>query len=113
MLCGNNYHGGAQQQGCGKSLNWSQAPPYRAAILEHSLPQMSVDRALLSGAGCRHLFTRCAVCTDIVRGPRFRCIHCESFDLCMTCVALLVSNFPSPHQKDHVFEILYAPGEPP
>ena len=28
MICGQNYHGGDQQSGCGKSFDWSQALPY-------------------------------------------------------------------------------------
>jgi hypothetical protein len=28
MICGQNYHGGDVQSGCGKGFNWSQAGPY-------------------------------------------------------------------------------------
>lgn len=28
MICGQNYHGGDQQSGCGQKFNWSQATPY-------------------------------------------------------------------------------------
>ncbi len=28
MICGQNYHGGDVQSGCGKNFNWSQARPY-------------------------------------------------------------------------------------
>jgi len=107
MICGDNYHGGAQQSGCGKNFSWTLALPYKAVVEERSLPHMDVGGASLCGAGCRHLFTRCALCENMIRGPRLRCIHCESFDLCLRCVA------GSPHPKEHVFEVLYAPVDPP
>jgi len=28
MICGQNYHGGDQQSGCGHRFNWSRATPY-------------------------------------------------------------------------------------
>lgn len=31
MICGQDYHGGNQQSGCGKSFTWEQAKPYRPA----------------------------------------------------------------------------------
>lgn len=113
MKCGENYHGGGQQAGCGKAFSWSMAPPYQPRIQERSLPSVDIGPALLNGAGCRHLFSRCACCHDMVRGPRFQCIHCESFDLCLTCVKDLAGAAGASHPKDHVFEVLYTPTEPP
>lgn len=37
MICGQNYHGGDQQSGCGRRFNWSQAAPY--APLANTGPQ--------------------------------------------------------------------------
>jgi hypothetical protein len=28
MICGQNYHGGDVQNGCGANFRWTEAPPY-------------------------------------------------------------------------------------
>lgn len=113
MRCGENWHGGAKQSGCGKTFDWAKAPPYQAIIEERSLPDVDIERALLSGAGCRHLSTRCAVCQNMVQGLRFRCIHCEDFNLCMDCERSFASSATPMHPIDHVFEVLSSPEDPP
>lgn len=107
MVCGSNYHGGNEQQGCGGRFVFSQAPKY-SAVMSHRLPHLDMTHVILSGAGCRHLFTRCAVCLKMVHGLRFRCIHCEEYNLCQSCEADLHG-----HPSDHVFEILSSPAEEP
>lgn len=45
MICGQNYHGGDKQSGCGKSFDWDQAEPYRPTgdsnleTIKNSLPR--------------------------------------------------------------------------
>jgi len=79
----------------------------------------SAAYADLSGAGVRHLFSRCAICAEMIRGPLLRCIHCPSFELCLKCEPLAFTAPVSeqfiarqPHPADHVFQILYEPSEP-
>eukprot|EP00747_Dinoflagellata_sp_TGD_P102749 gnl/TRDRNA2_/TRDRNA2_168758_c0_seq1.p1 gnl/TRDRNA2_/TRDRNA2_168758_c0~~gnl/TRDRNA2_/TRDRNA2_168758_c0_seq1.p1 ORF type:complete len:630 (-),score=104.00 gnl/TRDRNA2_/TRDRNA2_168758_c0_seq1:82-1839(-) len=108
MVCGQNTHGGNRQQGCGNRFNWKDARPYRPRVGPARLPAApAVSRAgALSGRGVRHLFVRCSLCgsgSKCILGPRFRCVHCPSFDVCLKCEPKLAEV----HQEDHVFEILF------
>jgi len=60
----------------------------------------------ISGRGVRHLFAQCNLCTtggQCIIGPRFRCIHCQSFNCCLKCEPRLATE----HAEGHVFEILF------
>jgi len=108
MKCGSNYHGGNVQPGCGHSFNWANAPRYQRRVeREQELPALDVPAAKLRSAGVRHFFVSCSLCQRCVRGPRFRCVHCEAFDVCLACEPRLAQE----HPHDHVFEVIFDPIE--
>eukprot|EP00913_Durusdinium_trenchii_P035693 g33398.t1 len=47
---------------------------------------------LLGGHGVRHLLTTCDICSKGILGPRFRCIHCPSYNACLKCESKLGSD---------------------
>jgi len=76
------------------------APPSRKRNL------LAARANFIRGEGVNHFFTSCAICGSkggCIVGPRFRCIHCPSFDSCFKCEPKLKKR----HDKDHVFEILF------
>lgn len=109
MVCGRNYHGGNDQQGCGHAFDWSQAPPYQPRVERmHELPEMDEAAARLHGASVQHFFSMCSLCQKSIRGPRLRCIHCEVYDCCLDCELKLADV----HPPEHVFEIILKPDNP-
>lgn len=111
MVCGQNYHGGNEQPGCGQKFNWSQAQPYVAATATTgadadlpSAPRAPQRPAAVRGVGVFHPFTDCSLCRcEGILGPLFRCLHCESFSICGLCE----QRASELHSADHVFEIMY------
>lgn len=60
----------------------------------------------LSGHGVRHLSVKCSLCRSGDReilGPRFRCLHCKNFNVCLKCEAKVATE----HPEGHVFEIMF------
>lgn len=120
MHCGTDYHGGNTQEGCGAKFSWSDAPPYSAEasalgsldILNGALvlkpppvaprkPNADVPR----GQGAFHPFVRCSLCgINGINGIRFKCVHCEGFNVCSGCE---MAGLSSCHSADHVFKIMY------
>lgn len=110
MVCGRNYHGGNDQQGCGHSFAWDSAPKYQPRMERiFELPKLDFSsEAKVQSAYVRHLFTTCNLCQKSLRGPRFHCIHCEAFDCCIDCEKQLAQS----HSQEHVFDILFEPSDP-
>lgn len=103
MVCGRAYHGGDQQPGCGKEFDWTAARPYEVHIKRHKVPTGIAD-SRLRGRDVFHPFINCSLCgAHGIKGLRFRCIHCHSFDVCSSCEPRLADI----HEVDHVFEILF------
>jgi len=76
------------------------APPSRKRNM------LAARANFIRGEGVHHFFTSCAICGSkggCIVGPRFRCIHCPSFDCCFKCEPKLQKR----HDKDHIFEILF------
>ena len=100
MKCGEDYHGGNKQQGCGKSYKWTKATPYRSSdasfLMEKPLAFVKDEVKTHHGE-----FVRCDVCRNEegITGILFQCIHCPCFNVCEGCEEDLV------HVKDHVFDI--------
>jgi len=109
MLCGANFHGGNKQPGCGEKFNWASAAPYKPLLESESKeppPQVTAEEARCRGRDVLHAFVDCSLCGSAGRGisgPRFRCLHCPSFDACGTCEPRLAEL----HAVDHVFEVMF------
>merc|ERR1740121_1043426 len=111
IICGQNAHGGNRQPGCGHRFNWKDAKPYKARA--DGAPRLSAAaqpalarRGAVSGRGVRHLFAECGLCGSggkCILGPRFRCIHCQNFSVCMKCETRLAEE----HEEGHVFQIMF------
>merc|ERR1712070_1166222 len=113
MLCGQNYHGGNQQSGCGANFNWEEALPYGEQMNEsqpniptapEELQRSPCLDGMVRGRHVYHPFVSCAVCgSSGIEGLRFRCIHCKQFDACLSCESMLAER----HDSDHIFEVMY------
>lgn len=103
MICGQDAHGGNRQNGCGHHFSWNEARAYRGAPESRPLPQLNVEEVRLRGANLRHPFTHCSSCEQDIVGPRFRCIHCPDYNLCVTCERECATC--ATHPLNHVFEI--------
>lgn len=105
MTCGTDAHGGNTQPGCGNTFSWSEAPRYRARVETRELPSITTEEVRCRGRDTLHAFVDCSVCGTSgrgIRGPRFRCLHCQSFDVCSDCEPRLGEL----HERDHVFAIM-------
>lgn len=102
MVCGQNAHGGNVQPGCGCSFKWSEATPYKNESQSQPLPEMSVDEIRCRGKATLHAFINCDLCGSSdgrgIIGPRFRCLHCPDFNVCLACEPQLASA----HAQGHV-----------
>lgn len=105
MVCGTDAHGGNQQPGCGTSFQWSQAKHYVAKLAySKPLPAITTEDVRCRGHSTMHAFSDCSLCgIRGIRGPRFRCLHCPSFDVCKDCEV----NLFTLHESSHVFEIMF------
>jgi hypothetical protein len=90
MICGQDYHGGNRQQGCGQPYKYSEAPAYRAQDVrprqiqfDRKQPQQMVHKWLLEPG--RDL--PCDACNGPIIGPKWTCINCPSLTICTTCEA--------------------------
>jgi len=101
MRCGSNYHGGGLQQGCGKEFDWNMALPYQPQRVKRpSITKITFEKDNWV-KGLFHPGTKCDGCDRDIYGPRLRCIHCESFNVCSECQTCLDN-----HDFSHVFEIM-------
>jgi hypothetical protein len=114
MKCGEDYHGGNKQMGCGHGFAWSTAPAYRAQDVQprqiqfnREKPQQILHRWKL----CEEQDLNCDACGGAIIGPKFSCINCESLTICATCEALgpqglhakLNPQFFGAHKTAHLF----------
>lgn len=107
MVCGENYHGGDVQQGCGKGFQWDKAPPYEAEIPSQPKINEFLAKAPQQAQDYRH-DESCDGCGEEIVGLRFSCLHCPSFNLCASCER--VGTQPE-HPKEHVFRIFTSEDE--
>jgi len=107
MLCGQDAHGGNQQSGCGIRFKWSEAVPY--VFNGHSVSPIrgvTAEEVRCRGRDTLHPFVHCSLCGSSgigIIGPRFRCLHCLDFSVCLECEPHLAAR----HEADHVFEIMF------
>ncbi|UJR07828.1 hypothetical protein I4U23_012111 [Adineta vaga] len=113
MICGQNYHGGDQQSGCGRRFNWSQARPYMPIAnngvqqVRNDLPRPEEQQAIV------HKDIRCDSCHQEVQGIRFDCCHCASLIFCEKCEQRATlehaNQIRDEHKQQHVFQIIPRP----
>lgn len=115
MVCGQNYHGGDVQNGCGHRFSWSSAPEYVTEAAEHlSRPSVEALPALPRRQRLRwqvepHVFLKCAMCKEAIEGPCFLCIDCYACCACIKCANGLGAASGGKHNPDtHVFKILWS-----
>ena len=109
MVCGDGI-----QKGCGSSFNWGAAPKYKANVsvppsLEKAHAEGTklscypltlkwswscVTHILLSDGSvrlpCHHELCEgepllCDHCDEAIVGARLKCLHCPSFNMCLSC----------------------------
>ncbi|CAF3863986.1 unnamed protein product [Rotaria sp. Silwood1] len=110
MICGQNYHGGDQQSGCGKNFDWDQALPYIPIV---NTVQEQMKSALENQQRVVHTGIRCKNCHKEIEGIRFDCIHCHSLNYCEICEqrCTLAHSEELRRQKkqQHVFRLVTTP----
>lgn len=92
MRCGQNYHGGDVQRGCGQTFRWPAARPYVSAGAQmqplarfDAQPPEDIQQVRHLVGGAPRL---CDVCADPVEGPLLLCANCPAdFTLCLGCDA--------------------------
>ncbi|CAF4784430.1 unnamed protein product, partial [Rotaria sp. Silwood2] len=115
MICGQNYHGGDVQSGCGRPFDWSKAAPY--VPIANRGPQQVKTKLKAPGEQklVVHKDVQCDTCHNEVQGIRFDCIQCSSLTFCEKCEqrsTLEHSNQNRDQQKQqHVFRLIPAPIE--
>jgi len=90
MMCGQNYHGGDVQNGCGARFKWSEATWYVANAGIRKTPNelnvlppqkaQQVKHEIMEGEPLL-----CDICHQPIVGPRIRCINCPIFNTCLQC----------------------------
>eukprot|EP01035_Chromulina_nebulosa_P010253 gene10253-13789_t len=85
MVCGDGT-----QKGCGSPFNWGAAPKYKANV---SVPP-SLEKAPAKDGSvrlpCHHELCEgepllCDHCDEAIVGARLKCLHCPSFNMCLSC----------------------------
>ena len=120
MKCGQDYHGGNKQMGCGADFRWSTAPAYQAqdvqprqVVFNREQPQQMLHKWQV----CQGEDLPCDACAGPIVGPKFTCINCPSMNICATCEALgpqalqtrLNPQFHSTHKMGHLFVVEMPP----
>jgi hypothetical protein len=116
MKCGQDYHGGNVQGGCGHGFRYSQAPAYQAQDVQarqiqfnREQPQQILHKwQLFEGQDLA-----CDACAGPIVGPKFTCMNCQCLNICATCESLgpqglqgrLNPAFFSSHKTGHTFMV--------
>ena len=116
MKCGEDWHGGNKQNGCGLGFRWLQAPAYQAQDVKPRQIQFNRERPqdimytwqLFEGQDLL-----CDACAQPIVGPKFTCINCQSLTICVACESLgpqalqvrlkLKPQFYGSHKTGHLF----------
>lgn len=104
MICGQNYHGGDIQNGCGAKFNWLQAKPYISQISSSQPKLVKIDtRRVNDQKLANHYPYKCDNCQENILGIRFECINCKSINYCENCE----EDATLSHTRNHLFRLLY------
>ena len=105
MVCGNDFHGGNIQRGCGKKFSWHAAKKYKSTYDPHHFEKAALavkidkdDKVRLKNDHGE--FVRCDKCLNKIYGYRFSCINCPCYNLCEDC------EMESTHDSSHYFKII-------
>jgi len=102
MKCGQDYHGGNVQNGCGVRFNWKSAPPYVSLVANGPTQEKIIIKPPVINNYTYPEYIKCDGCKQIVVGLLFSCVNCECYYLCEKCE---FKEQPS-HNKNHFFKIL-------
>ncbi len=103
MICGQNFHGGDVQNGCGAKFDWNIAKAYKSQLQDQpkreknsfTLPQVYVN--------ANHYPFSCTKCSSEIIGIRFECINCEYANFCENCE----EESTLEHERSHLFRLVY------
>jgi len=111
MVCGTDASGGNAQKGCGKRFSWNSAPKYAANVggvgapSSSNLAAPSRDPKLLhEHMLCEGVPLCCDLCQNAIVGARLKCLHCVSFNMCLTCSINIGHEIESKHLCTVIFE---------
>lgn len=117
MKCGEDYHGGNPQNGCGHTFNWKSAPRYEPdAGNQREVPRFDAQPPEqvqnVRHKICEGIDMTCDLCGSPIRGPLIQCVNCPEFHVCISCDAatsITSSNTEkvdgSAHPAGHVFRV--------
>jgi len=123
MKCGQNWHGGGTQNGCGKQFDWRSAPRYQPQAASHvTKPKDGTEEtqtklqalARSDYAAAQNMtwmveegrYLRCAMCRHKIQGPLFLCIDCYACVACFKCANGFGAASGGRHEPhSHVFAI--------
>lgn len=105
MICGQNYHGGDIQNGCGKKFNWNQALAYQPQISSQPKLERFVLDAPKIAQSAEHYPYKCDKCDKDIKGIRFECLNCKCVNYCEDCESEESLN----HTRGHVFRLILQP----
>jgi hypothetical protein len=117
MVCGQDYHGGNAQVGCGHSFQFSRAPAYEQR--QHELPEMARFDAQppeqiqqIAQMLCEGVERCCDLCSEPIKGPAIQCVNCPDFSVCAACDAkhditaqTQSTNGEQRHPDGHLFQV--------
>lgn len=112
MVCGQDAHGGNDQSGCGKKFYWGRAKKYTPKVAEVGPVLEEFDLSRPPEAKVYEiepgLPLPCDVCNTQIKGIRFRCITCPSFECCLDCEINLSADFDRARHSahTHIFQII-------
>eukprot|EP01034_Spumella_vulgaris_P022995 gene22995-29181_t len=111
MICGQNYHGGDVQNGCGHTFNWSQAAAYVADVGQRRTPAEINTPAPAQAQQVHHQICEgvplpCDNCSQPIVGPCIRCINCPSYNICLQCSTLDELQSDT-HTRAHICTVIF------
>ena len=101
MICGQNYHGGNVQNGCGAHFDWEKAKRYQPQVVkkpDEPVPKLEIPDIAREFV---HVGVGCDVCHNEIKGLRFHCLNCRA-DYCENCEMQATTN----HAQNHTFKII-------
>ena len=99
MVCGQNYHGGDTQNGCGAKFDWLDAQKYVSQINQ---PRFQTTHYKPPKVLKDHYPYKCDHCLKFIMGIRFECVNCECCNYCEDCEEKATLT-----HKNHLFKLFF------